>query len=433
MAEPLARLRPVGYSTLLRTNRGFRSVWMSEVVSLFGDWFNLIASAALISQLTQASGSAIGGLFVVRMLAPFLISPLAGVAADRYNRKRLLVLADLSRVVIVLGFLLVRSPGDVWLLYTLTAFQLGISGIAIPARTSLLPDIVSRTELGAANALISATWSVMLAVGAAVGGFVAGRWGIYPAFVIDALTFLVSALILTRLVYTPPPEQAALGRKIRDGFNQYVEGLLYLKRRLDILILASHKAAVALATNGILTVFQVVLAERHFPFGEGGGLTLGIFYAIGGIGTGIGPLAARRFTRDREPQLRLALAMAYGLVILGVALMANISSFWLVSLGFLIRAVGGGINWVFSTQLLLHRLPAGVRGRVFSTEFALLTLANAISAGVGGWLLDHTAIGLLGLVWVMAALTFIPGLLWLAWMVWGPTPAPDGQGEIVGN
>ena len=143
-----------------------------EIVSLFGDWFNLIASAALISSLT-GSGMAVGGLFVVRMLAPFLVSPIAGVVADRFDRKKILILADLSRMVIVLGFLLVRSAEQVWLLYVLTFLQLAISGFFYPTRNSLLPEIVSRHELGSANALSSASWSVMLALGAAVGGIVA--------------------------------------------------------------------------------------------------------------------------------------------------------------------------------------------------------------------------------------------------------------------
>src|SRR5687767_10245695 len=121
-----------GYAALVRGNHNYRNVWFGEIVSLFGDWFNLIASAALVAQLT-GSGLAVGGLFVVRMLAPFVISPIAGVWADRYNRRSLLLAADLARAAIVLGFLLVRTPEDVWLLYVLTALQLGISGVFFPA------------------------------------------------------------------------------------------------------------------------------------------------------------------------------------------------------------------------------------------------------------------------------------------------------------
>lgn len=166
----------VGYVALVRGNRAFRQLWFGQIISLLGDWFNLIAAASLVAELTQ-SGLAVGGLFVVRMLAPFLMSPIAGVVADRYNRKRILVATDVSRAAVVLFFLLVREPGHVWLLYVLTAVQLGISGFFFPTRNAILPDLVSDRELGAANALSSATWSVMLALGAALGGLVSGTWG----------------------------------------------------------------------------------------------------------------------------------------------------------------------------------------------------------------------------------------------------------------
>ncbi len=134
--------RAAGYSELIRGNADFRNLWYGQIVSLFGDWFNLIASASLVGQLT-GSGLAIGGLFVVRMLAPFLISPLAGVAADRYNRKKLLILTDVLRAVAVLGFLFVRTPEQVWMLYALTAVQLAMTGVFFPTRNAILPDIVT--------------------------------------------------------------------------------------------------------------------------------------------------------------------------------------------------------------------------------------------------------------------------------------------------
>lgn len=418
---------PVGYLALVRGNANYRHLWIGQIISLFGDWFNLIASAALISQLT-ASGLAVGGLFVVRMLAPFLISPLAGVAADRYNRKWLLILADLSRAVVVLGFLLVRTPEQVWLLYALTAVQLAISGVFFPARNAILPDIVSRGELGAANALSSSTWSVMLAIGAALGGLVAGEWGIYPAFVIDALTFLLSAAVIARISYRwePPMEGDT---SIRAGFRQYVDGLRYLKNELDILFIALHKAAVALTINGAFQVIQVVLAEQVYVIGEGGGTSLGLLYAVAGVGTGIGPIAARVFTGDRDRQLRVFLALSYLLTVVGIAITAPLAGFGMVLFGTFLRAFGGGINWVFSTQLLLQLVPDRVRGRVFSSEFAMFTLANAAGTAAGGWALDSTSLGISTLLWWLAGITLIPGLFWVAWIFGGRRAPPLPQDE----
>ena len=120
-----------GYLGLLKGNRAFRYLWAGQVVSLTGDWFNLIASAALIATLTQ-SGTAVGGLFVVRMLAPFLVSPFAGVVADRYNRKAILMSTDILRCFVVLGFVLVREPQHVWLIYLLTMVQSASQGFFFP-------------------------------------------------------------------------------------------------------------------------------------------------------------------------------------------------------------------------------------------------------------------------------------------------------------
>ncbi len=409
---------PVGYYALVRGNRDFRSLWSGQIISLFGDWFNLIASAALVSQLTT-SGFAVGGLFVVRMLAPFLVSPLAGVAADRFNRKRLLIAADLSRAVVVLGFLVVRDARHIWLLYSLTAVQLAISGFFFPTRNAILPDLVHRGELGAANALSSATWSVMLSLGAALGGIVAGEWGIYPAFIIDSLTFLLSAFFISHIDYHAALARSDGGKSLRDIVNQYLAGLRYLKQNLDILMISSQKAAVSLTISGAFQVIQVALAERVFVIGEGGGTSLGLLYAVAGVGTGIGPIIARRFSGDRNDKLRFFLAISYAISILGLVITAPLTSFGVVLIGTLLRAFGGGINWVFSTQLLLQLLPDRVRGRIFSTEFAMLTLSNAIGTSIGGWALDSTSLGISGMLWWMGALTLIPGGLWVLWMAIG--------------
>jgi MFS family permease len=409
---------PVGYLALVRTNRNFRFLWIGQIVSLLGDWFNLIASAALISHLTR-SGLAVGSLFVVRMLAPFLVSPLAGVLADRYNRKTLLIVADILRGFVVLGFLTVRTPGQAWLLYVITAIQLAFSGVFFPARNAIIPDIVSRSELGAANAISTTTWSVMLSLGAAVGGLVAGQWGIYPAFVVDSLSFFLSAFFISHVQYTHTFDKsgapAGTGQQIGAAFRQYVDGLKYLKDHKDIFAITLHKPAVSLLASGAFQVIQVTLAERVFVIGENGGTSLGLLYAFAGIGTGVGPILARVFTGDRDRPLRNALTISYIIGVIGLALTAPLASFALVLFGTFVRSLGGGINWTFSTQLLLEGVPDKVRGRVFSSEFAMFTLASAVSSATGGWLLDNTKLGISGIIWWMSGLMIVPGILWFAW------------------
>ena len=347
------------------------------------------------------------------MLAPFLVSPFAGVVADRYNRKTVLIIADLARALVVLGFLLVRDSGDVWLLYVLTALQLGISGFFFPTRNAILPDIVDRSQLGAANALSSATWSVMLAIGTALGGLVSGGLGVYPAFVVDALTFVVSALILSPMAYKHTPALAAAGHGIGQMFSQYVDGLRYLRQDRDVLKISLHKAISALIASGGFQVVAVILGQRVYVIGEGGGISLGILFAVTGIGTGVGPILSRRFTGDRDHPLRVALGLSYFVTAIGIALTAPLLGFGMVLAGMFLRGFGGGVIWVFSTQLLLQLTPDRVRGRVFSTEFAIFSLANAIGSIVVGWALDKTPVGLSAIMWWMAVLSIIPGILWL--------------------
>jgi MFS family permease len=416
--------QPVSYYALVRNNPNFRYLWFGQIISLLGDWFNLIASASLVGLLTR-SGLAVGGLFVIRMIAPFLVSPIAGVAADRFNRKWLLIITDLGRAVTVLGFLFVRESEYIWLLYTLTAIQLGFSGFFFPARNAILPDIVSRDELGAANALSSATWSIMLALGAALGGLAAGNWGIYPSFVIDALTFLLSAFFILQVGYSKSTAMDDASKNFRAAITQYLDGLRYLKKYRDIFVIAMLKAFMALSVSGAFQVIQVRLAEREFVIGEGGGTSLGLMYAAVGVGTGLGPIFARRFTRDRESKLRKAITVSYLIAALGLAVIGTLVNFWVVLGGTLLRGVGSGINWVFSTQLLLQLLPDRIRGRVFSTEFALLTLMNATGAALGGWALDTPSLELSNILWAMAALTLVLGLLWMVWLIWGSRMARD--------
>ena len=422
MSVTTANDTSVGYGVLIRENANFRFMWFGQIVSLLGDWFNLIASAALLALLTQ-SGVAIGGLFVVRMLAPFIISPIAGVVADRYNRKQILILTDITRAITVLGFLFIRDASQIWLLYALTAIQLGISGFFFPTRNAILPDIVLPRELGAANALSSATWTVMLAFGAALGGIVAGTWGIYPAFTIDALTFLISAVFIVQIKYHPQAGIESHDKTIDAALRQYLDGLRYLRHHLDVLFIALHKGANALIVSSGFQVLQVAISERIFIIGQDGGIGLGIMFGIAGVGTGVGPIIARRFTGDRDRALRIAITWGYVISMVGMVIAAPLSNFGLVLLGILLRGIGGGIGWVFSTQLLLQLVPNQVRGRIFATEFAMFTLLAAGGAAAVGGAID-TPLGISNVIWWMAGLILIPGALWALWLMVGKRPEP---------
>lgn len=391
----------------MRQNPNFRWLWGGQVVSLLGDWFNLIASAILIAELT-GSGLAVGVLFTIRMLAPFVVAPLAGICADRYNRKHLLIITDLVRAVVVLGFLFVQDASDIWLLYTLTVILFGVSGFFSPARSAILPDITSPQELGTANTLGAATWSVMLAVGAAIGGLTTGLFGSQTAFVIDGFTFAISGglLLKIRLPRTSAETSGTPGRA-------KVTALRYMLQHPDILFIAMHKAAISLLMSTGIQVILVEIAKNYFVIGVGGALSLGAMYCMNGVGSGIGPILARRWTGDRDKPLRVSISWGYLIAAIGIAIIAPLFDFGTVLFGGFIRSIGGGIAWVFSTQLLLQRAPNEIRGRIFGTEFALFTLMGGASSLIIGALLDRFQVE--AILWGMAALNLIPALLWWLW------------------
>ena len=403
---------PNPYWRLVKSNRNFRLLWAAQIVSLLGDWFNFIATAALIAQLS-GSGLAIGALITVRMVAPFLVSPLAGVVADRFDRKWILICSDVSRALVVLGFLLVHQPDQVPLLYLLTALQLGLSGFFYPARTALLPSIVAPHEIGVANTLNAATWSVMLALGAGIGGLVSGLFGVYPAFVLDSLTFLVSVLFL--LPIRPSlrgPDTASPGAPRPGGLALFVEGLNYLRHRRLVLATVLHKAAVSLFISAGFQIVQIEIARDLFPMGEAGGISLGLMFAATGLGTGVGPILARRITGDSTRLLSWAIVVGYALASLGLILTAPLGNFPAVVAAIFLRSLGGGIVWVFSTQLLLQVVPNRILGRVFGTEFGIFTLAGAFSAMITGWAVD-TPLGLRGTTLWLGLLTLLPMVAWI--------------------
>jgi MFS family permease len=409
------------YLALLRGNRNYRHLWLSAVVSQIGDWFNLIASASLIQELTT-SGTAVSLLFLARFVPLFVFSPFAGVLADRFDRRTLMVGSDMLRVGTALGFLLVRDASQIWLFYLLTVMQFALSAIYTPTSTAMLANVVRRDELITANALNSFTWSTMLAVGSLLGGLATGLFGRSAAFMLDALTFLIGGLLVSRVVLPPELLQARVAAS-RGGWLDFLDGLRYLRGEPYILILSLLKATGSLVW-GAINVLEVDFAEEVFVsdrlaralHGAGGSaLVLGLIYASSGLGTGFGPLLLRRWLGDATSRLRWAITASYWMLALGILGLATAPTLAWFSAGTLLRTVGSGTLWVFSATILQMVVPDRVRGRVFAFEFAVLTLTQSLSitwAGLAqdtlGWSVRQVtaSMGILGLAVALGWLLF---------------------------
>ena len=383
------------YFDLLRRNRNYRYLWLGSVVSQLGDWFNLIASAEIITDLTN-SGVAISYLFLARFLPLFLFSPLAGVLADRYSRRQIMIVSDLLRALTVLGFLFVRQSGQIWLFYVLTVMQFVLSALFIPARSAVLSNVVAQDELLAANALDSLTWSTMLALGAFLGGVAAAVFGADVAFILDALTFVISAWFISRIVIASTERKEAA--QASSGWLDFVDGFRYLWHEPFILAIALAKAAGALVWGGInvleisfsenIFAFDTLSVGHLFPMQDGGTVTLGLIYVVSGLGTGLGPILMRRLLGDRFGRMMKGIGIGFVLLPIGIFLIAFSMTFPGFLGGTLVRTVGTGTVWVFSAAILQMIVPNDFRGRVFAFEFAALTLTQSISIFFAGVLQD---------------------------------------------
>ena len=195
------------YLRLVRRNRNFRRLWLAQIVSEIGDWFYTLAIYSLLLQLTGRASSVALAL-VLQVLPQTLIGPAAGVINDRVSRKRVMITADLVRMVIVFAMLLVRSRSTVWLVYPLLLLETLMAAFFEPARTAVIPNVTAREDVLVANTLSSATWSVNLLIGASVGGVVAALFGRDAVFVLNALSFLVSAMLIRGMSFEEPHAQA---------------------------------------------------------------------------------------------------------------------------------------------------------------------------------------------------------------------------------
>jgi MFS family permease len=400
------------YLQLLRSNRNFRLLFIGQTISQLGDWFNSVAVYALLLDLT-GSATAVAWMMIMQFLPVAVVGPLAGVVVDRVNRRRLMIAADLLRGGVILFLLLVRRADQVWIAYVVMAVTMATAGFFEPARTATIPNVTSAEELLPANALSSATWSAMLAMGASLGGLVTAVFGRDIAFVVNAASFFCSAFFIARTHYdaTPPPKERPHGLAALVGLTDLVEGVRYVKRERHVAALMCVKAGWGLA-GGVLLLLTV-FGQRVFPIGGGSAAGIGILYGARGVGAGLGPIALRWMLGQDRQMLRRTITPAFFVVGLFYVALAGAPSLAVAALCVLCAHVGGSILWVFSTVLLQLEVPDRFRGRVFAAELAFVTLVTSLSSYCTALGLDRAGWSPRALSFLLGVLFCIPGGLWL--------------------
>lgn len=382
------------YLRLVRRNRNFRRLWLAQIVSEIGDWFYTLSIYTLLLQLTGHAASVALAL-VLQVLPQTLVGPTAGVVNDRIKRKHVMIAADVVRCVIVLAMLLVRSRSLVWLVYPLLLAETTMAAFFEPARNAAIPNVAESGEVLVANTLSSATWSVNLLIGASLGGVVAAYLGRDAAFVLNALSFLASAILIGGMKFAEPHAEGGAPLRPRDlvDFSPVMEGIRYIRGH-PVLLPAVFAKAGELMVGPSWVIFTVMGAREFAVHGRGidaaGGAMLGMSILLGGRGAGalVGPLIAARWAGQNDHRLRRGILCGYLTIAVGYGLIGVSRSVWTAAACAMLAHAGGSIVWVFSTTLLQLRTEDRFRGRVFSADLGLASFTFATTAYLCGHFLD---------------------------------------------
>jgi MFS family permease len=383
------------YYQLLRDNRNYRLLWLAQVVSELGDWFYSLSVYSLLLELTNHKAQSVGLAVVLQVLPHTFAAPATGVMNDRISRKAIMIGADVTRFVFVLGMLAVRTPEMVWLVYPLLLCETLGAAFFEPARSSVIPNIVAPDRVLTANALASTTWSFCLAAGASLGGLTAVLLGRDAVFLLNAFSFLGSAWLIRRMQFAEP-HTAGLppfrGRDLVD-FTPILEGVRYI--RADARLFATVFVKGGIGLLGANNVLLPILGERAFAGtfpgldpARGGVLAMSLLMGARGVGALLGPLIAGQWAKDRHSRLRAGILVGFLLSAFGYVFLGVTAALVLAVASVVVAHAGSSVNWVFSTTLLQIYTTDRFRGRVFAADYGLCMLGISTSSYLAGVAID---------------------------------------------
>ena len=400
---------------LLRNNRNYRYTWMGQVVSEVGDHFNNIAVFSLVLANTQ-SGLAVSGVMLSRAVAAILAGPIAGVLLDRLDRKKVMIASDLVRFVVALGFILTvngDSKHSLWLLYVLSGMLMFASPFFTSGRAAILPTIASPEELHTANSLTQTTQWATLTIGTFAGGASVASLGYKPAFVLNALSFLFSAISISRLVEGAggfrAVKKALTESDVARPWHEYVEGLRYM--RSTPLIFGIGMLAMGWATGGgAAQILFSLFGEQVFNRGPAG---IGYIWGCAGVGLVIGGAVGHRLGKTIDFKgYKRSVIVCYVLHGSAYIVFSQMTQFgWALFFIALSRAAIA-VSSVLNFSQLLRHVSNEYRGRVFATIESMTwstMMVSMMAAGIASQFYSPRLIG----AWA-GALSSTTAIFW-AW------------------
>ena len=383
--------------------RDFALLWTGGLVSVAGDW---VLNAALPFFVYEETGSTVAtaGMIVARLAPSVLLGSVAGVFVDRWNRKRVLVWANLLQAAIVALLVLVPGEGWLWVVFAVAAAQSVVSSFSSPAESALLPSLVGPEELLAANSLNTLNNRIARLAGVPLGGVLLTSSGLEAVVVVDVLSFAAAAVLIAPIAAPPVARVPVQASSAWESFwREWLEGLRLVgsDRTIALLFLV-----LGLMTFGGTMLDPLTVAWVRDVLGEGPqvfALILTVHAASGIVGSLLVGRFGRRFTpRD---------LIGWGSVVAGAALALryNIPA---VALALAMSAVAG-ITSVASSigveTLAMQSVRDELRGRVFGSLNATLGLLSLAGATVAGLVAE--IVGIVPMLNVATALIALAGVL----------------------
>lgn len=400
---------------LLRSNRAFRRVYVAQLVSSGGDWFSTVALLGLI--LGEHGSSTLAGLlFVANVLPGALLSPFAGSLADRFDRRTIMLLAQVCAGLLTLVYLLVDAD-TIWLAFVVAPLVASFKSLFMPAAQAAIPNLVAPEDLSAANALSASSWGLMLAVGAGLGGAVTAIAGRHVAFAIDAASYLLAASLLWR-VRVPFQEHTPQRRRHPDtsALTDLRELARFTRDTPAVRALLLVKCGFGLSA-GVMTLVAAA-AEESFDAGTAG---IGFLMSARGVGVLVGPFVFRRYFSATDRALFTGIVVSFITFAAGYLVFGAAPVIGAAAAGAFLGHLGGGGQWTLSTLGLQRLTPDRIRGRVFAADFTLVSFTMAISVLAAGALADRFG-PQVAATW-LACGTLVSGAVWpLATRRWWPQP-----------
>jgi predicted MFS family arabinose efflux permease len=390
---------------VLRTNRDLRLLFVAQNLSFMGDWFTFVALAGLVQDVT-GSKFLVSLLLVAFSLPSFLASPIGGPVADRYDRRKVLIIVSILQAVAATGLLFI-GDSRIWIAFVAQGSIAALAAFVRPALEAAIPNLARNPEeLRQANAVFGSSWGVMLAVGAGIGGIFSQAFGREAAFIADIATFLIATGLIA--LVTRPMQEARTKTKSRriHPIRDMGEALHLAKSDPAIMSLLMSKMTFAVGA-GVVSQLAVYAADSFNSGDAGRGLMLG----LRGLGSALGPLVAARFVKDDLSRVILVCGIS-GLGFAGGYLAAAASPILIIAAIFIgLAHLGGGAQWTLSTYGLQMRCPDEMRGRVLAGDFALITLSLGLSSLAAGVVSEY--IGARGAITVFALLAVCASVIYL--------------------